>query len=113
MAKNIMTYQDLIETKKHLKQDIDLIEEDIKDTNIVKISNLLIAGKPFKTPNLESLHVPHIKDVISSPLANFASTLLLSNKKIRKYFIAFVIVRETVPYAVTQIKKIIDEYKEY
>ena len=111
MAKNITTYQDLISTKKELKQEVISIEEDIKNSNFVKISNIFIKGKTFEKPNLDSFHLPHVKDILSSPIGNVVSTFLLSNKKIRKYFIAFVIVRETVPYAIAEIKKLIDDNK--
>ena len=111
MAKNITTYQDLISIKKDLKQEVNYIEDDIKNSNIIKISNLLIKGKSMDVPSLDTFHLPHVKDIISSPLGNVLSTFLLSNKKIRKYFIAFVIVRETVPYAITEIKKLIDDNK--
>jgi len=111
MANNVTTYQDLISAKKELKQDIKSIEEDIKNSNIVKISNFFIKGKTLQTPSLDSIKIPHVKEILKSPIGNVVSSFLLSNKKIRKYFIAFVVVRETVPYALTEIKKLIDENK--
>ena len=111
MAKKITTYQDLISTKKDLKQEVNLLEDNIKSSNIVQFSNLFINGKAIDKPNLGSFHLPHVKDIISSPLGNVVSSFLLSNKKIRKYFIAFVIVRETVPYAITEIKKLLEDNK--
>ena len=101
----ITTYQDLVLAKQELKQDINFIEEDLKNNNIIKLSSTIIGGKFNKSSIFNSLD---FKDILSSPIGKFASTLLLSNKFIRKYFIAFVVIKETVPYALSKIKEIID-----
>ena len=101
----ITTYQDLILAKQEIKQDINFIEEDLRNNNIIKLSTTIIGGKFNKSSIFNSLD---LKGILSSPLGKFASTLLLSNKFIRKYFVAFVVVKETVPYALSKIKEIID-----
>ena len=102
---NISSYHDLILAKQELKQDINFIEEDLKNNNIIKLSSTIIGGKFNKNTVFNSLD---LKGILSSPIGQFASTLLLSNKFIRKYFVAFVVIKETVPYALSKIKEIID-----
>jgi hypothetical protein len=109
MSKKIETYQDLIDSKKNLRKEVISLESEIKNNRIVQFSNLLVKSKTLNTTSLNSYHIPHVKDIISSPIGNIVSTFLLSNKKIRKYFIGFVIVRETVPFVISEIKKIVDE----
>ncbi len=111
MASKIETFQDLIDSKKDLKEEISSLEAEIKNNKIVQVSNLFVGGKHDKIPSLDSLHIPHVKDIVNSPIGNVLSTFLLSNKKIRKYFIGFVIIRETVPYLVSEISKLIEEKK--
>jgi hypothetical protein len=111
MANKIETYQDLISYKKVLKQEVLLLEKEIKDSKVVQFSNFLINKSKLKTPNFKSFHIPHINDFMSNPLGNLVSTFLLSNKKIRKYFIGFAIVRETVPFVLSEIKKIVNDKK--
>ena len=111
MSKKIETYQDLIDSKKDLRKEVISIESGIKNNRIVQFSNLLVSNKSLKSSTLDSYHLPHVKDLIASPIGNIVSTFLLSNKKIRKYFIAFVVIREAVPFAVSEIKKIIEEQK--
>ena len=102
---NITTYQDLILAKKELKKDINFIEDDLKNNRIVKLSSTIIGGK-FNKNSISNAF--DLKGILSSPIGKFASTVLLSNKFIRKYFIAFVIIKESVPYALGKLKEIID-----
>lgn len=109
MSDKIETYQDLLNSKKNLKKEVSTLEEEIKNNRIVQFSNFLIDSKSLKAPKLDSFNLPHLTDIINNPIGNIVSTFLLSNKKIRKYFIGFVIVRETVPYVISEIKKLVDE----
>lgn len=109
MASKIETFQDLIDSKKDLKEEISSLESEIKNNKIVQVSNFLMGNKLKKVPNIDSINLPHIKDIVSSPIGNVISTFLLSNKKIRKYFIGFVIVREAVPYLVSEVTKLVNE----
>lgn len=109
MSKRIATYQDLIDAKTTIKKEIIYIENSIKDNKFIKVSSSIIEGKSLKEPLLDSLQSINLKTVLASPLGSLASTFLLSNKFIRKYFITFAIIKETVPYAFNKIKEMIDE----
>lgn len=109
MYKSINTYQELITAKKELKLEVTTLEEEIKDNKLLKFSTSIIEGKSLKEPILDSLQSLDLKNILASPLGNLATTFLLSNKFIRKYFIAFSIIKETVPYAFTKIKELIEQ----
>ncbi len=109
MNKNITTYQELIAAKKDLKQDVLLTENELKNNKLLKFSTAIIEGKSLKEPLLDSLYTIDLKNILASPLGNLASTFLLTNRYVRKYFIAFSIIKETVPYAFNKIKEMIDQ----
>lgn len=111
MNKNITSYQDLIAAKKTLKQDINSVETSIKNNKFIKFSSSIIEGKSLKEPLLETLGGLNLKNVLASPLGSLASTFLLTNKFVRKYFVAFTILKETVPYAFGKIKEMIEQYE--
>ena len=64
MVNKIETFQDLIDSKKELKDEINTLESEIKNNKIVQVSNFLVGGKLNKVPNLESFNIPHIKDIV-------------------------------------------------
>lgn len=109
MSANITSYKDLIEAKKVLKQDISKVEYSIKENKILKLSSSILGGKSLKTPILETLGELNLTNILASPLGNLASTFLLSNKYVRKYFVAFTIIKETVPYAYSKLKDMLEE----
>ena len=109
MSENITTYQDLIAAKTALKNEISTAEEEIKNNKILKFSTSILEGKSLKEPLLDSLSSLNLKNILTSPLGSVFSTFLLSNKFVRKYFITFSIIKETVPYAFEKIKEMIDQ----
>ena len=112
MAKNISTYQELIAARTELKSEVSSIEHEIKNNKIIQFSSSIIDGKSLKEPLIESLHGFDLKSIWTSPIGSLASTFFLTNKYIRKYFIAFSIIKETIPYAFKKVKEMIDN-QEY
>lgn len=108
MKQNIRTYQDLIQAKKELKIEISIAEDELKDNNIFKVSSAIFDGKSLKGPLINSISSIDLKSILTSPLGNLLNTFLLTNKYIRKYFVAFTIIKETVPYAFNKLKEIIE-----
>ncbi len=106
MSKNITTYQELITAKTDLKSEVSILEKELKSNKILKVFTSIFEGKSLKEPLLDSID---LKSILASTLGNLASTFLLSNKFIRKYFIAFSIIKETVPYAFNKIKEMMDQ----
>lgn len=109
MNKSITSYQELIVAKTKLRQEVSTLEDEIKSNKVLKFSSTIIEGKSLKEPLLETLDSLNLKNILTSPLGNLATTFLLTNKFIRKYFIAFSIIKETIPYAYSKIKELIDQ----
>lgn len=112
MAKNISTYQELIAARSELKSEVSNIEYEIKNNKTIRFTSSILDGKSLKEPLIESLYGLDLKNILTSPLGSLASTFFLTNKYIRKYFVAFSIIKETVPYAYKKIKEMIDN-QEY
>ena len=109
MNNKISTYQDLLNVKKELKEEISLQEADFQNNKLVKFASSLDKGESLKGSVLETISSVGFKDIITSPLGSLLSTYLLSNKTIRKYFIGYTILRETIPYAFQKLKDMANE----
>jgi hypothetical protein len=109
MSDTIKTYQDLINAKKELKIEISDAENELKNNKLFKFSSAIIEGKSLKEPLLDSVSSIDLKSILSSPLGNILNTFLLTNKFVRKYFVAFTIIKETVPYALNKLKDMIEQ----
>ena len=109
MNKKISTYQDLLNAKKKLKEEISLQEAEFKNNKLVKFVSSVDSGESIKGSVLETISSVGFKDIITSPLGSLLSTYLLSNKVIRKYFIGFTILKETIPYAFRKLKDLANE----
>jgi len=111
MNKKITSYQDLLDAKQNLKAEISLQETEFQNNKFVKFATSIDKGEPLKGTILESLSSVVCKDIITSPLGSLLSTYLLSNKVIRKYFIGFTILKETIPYAFRKLKDMANEFE--
>ena len=109
MNKKIMTYQDLINAKKELKEEISLQEANFQNNKLIKFASSLDKGESLKGSVFDTLTSVGFKDIITSPLGSLLSTYLLSNKLIRKYFIGYTILKETIPYAFQKLKDMANE----
>lgn len=103
------TYQELINTKTALKAEISDLESEIKSNKLVKLSSSIKDVGSVKDSVFETVSTLKLKDILASPLGNLVSSYLISNKSIRKYFIGFTILRQTVPYALEKLKDVLNE----
>lgn len=102
---HINSYADLKEAKKQLKLDIVIQEEAFRNNPIFKISSTLFKGAPFKTSfntTMESISLENYKKMAE----NILSTFLMANKKTRKFFIAFIIAKEMIPFTIQKINEV-------
>ncbi len=101
---HINSYNDLLEAKKKLKSDILQQEESFINNPIFKISSSLFKGSSFKTSfktSLDSISFENYKKTA----VNILSTILMSNRKTRKFFIAFIIAKEMIPFTIHKINE--------
>ena len=106
MSESITTYEDLIKAKQSLKLDVSLLEREIMNSKIVKVSNFVIDHDFHKKPNLENLNLGSFSWMLNSSVGKMATTFVLSNRKLRKYFVAFLLLKETVPIVRKLFRKI-------
>ncbi len=85
-----------------------MLEDNFRNNPIMKISNSLISGfksnndNPFKHP------LSFKKDVnFKLGAEGVLSTLLLASKSTRKYFIAYTVAKEMIPYTLTKIQDLL------
>ncbi len=109
MSNKITTYQELLNAKKKLKEEITSQELEFQNNKFVKFTTSMDNGESIKDSLLDTVSSIGLKDILTSPLGSLLSTYLLSNKKIRKYFIAYSIVKETIPYAFNKLKNMLNE----
>ena len=102
---NINSYDDLINAKKILKSEIEEQENSFINNPVFKISSSLFSGDSFKGSFQKSFDSLSLSDMIKTG-ENLLSTILMANKKTRKFFIAFVVAKEMVPFLLTKINEI-------
>ena len=73
MNKKISTYQDLLNAKKELKEEISLQEAEFKNNKLVKLASSVDSGESIKGSVLETISSVGFKDIITSPLGSLLS----------------------------------------
>ena len=104
LNQRISTFEELNKAKKKLSVQIKEQEEEILSNPIVSIPSALIQGGSFKNSfktSMESFSLDHYKAAAFSLLSSF----LMANKKTRKFFVAFIIAKEMVPFLLQKINE--------
>ncbi len=115
IVSNIKSYKDLKLAKKRLKLEIRQQEESFKNNPVFNIATSLFGSNKqsnvFKKPlsfvsNKNSFSFSKDHD-LKSIAENILSTILISNKVTRKYFIAFTIAKEMVPFTLQKVNELL------
>jgi len=104
----IHSYKDLINAKILLRSEIEEQENSFMNNPVFKISSSFFKGNSFKNSfqkSFESLSLDDIKKTGE----NLLSTVLMANKKTRKFFIAFIIAKEMVPFVFMKINEVFSQ----
>lgn len=104
----IHSYKDLINAKILLRSEIEEQENSFMNNPVFKIYSSFFKGNSFKNSfqkSFESLSLDDIKKTGE----NLLSTFLMANKKTRKFFIAFVIAKEMVPFVFMKINELFSQ----
>lgn len=101
----ITSFKELNIAKHHLQEDLKTQEDEILNSPLFSIPAAILKGGSvsgsFKN-SLESFSLEHYKKAAMSLL----STVLMSNRRTRKFFVGFIIAKEMVPF-------ILDKVNEY
>lgn len=103
---NINSFEGLKNAKNSLKRDIEEQELTFRNHPLIKISSSLFNGSSFKSSLKTSVDSISL-DSFKSLGANLLSTILMANKKTRKFFIAFVIAKEMIPFTLQKINELV------
>ncbi len=101
----ITTFDGLNTAKQNLANAIKAQEEEILNNPVFTIPAALFKGGSIKgnlKNSLDSFSLEHYKKAAM----NLLSTVLMANKRTRKFFVGFVIAKEMVPF-------ILDKVNEY
>lgn len=99
---NIRSYEDLKRVKKKLRDDIAGQEDEILHHPLISVPLALFESTSIKGSiqnSLESISLDNYKHALMSLIG----TVMLANRRTRKFFIGFVIAKELVPIAVQKI----------
>lgn len=102
----INSFKDLINTKALLRSEIEEQEISFKNNPIFKISSSFFKGGSFKSSFRNSFESVAFDDLRKMG-QNLLSTVLMANKKTRKFFIAFIIAKEMVPFTLQKINDLL------
>ncbi len=100
----ITTFQELNREKQHLADEIKNQEEEILNSPVFTIPAAIFQGGSIKgsiKDSLDSISFDHYKKTA----LNLLSTALMANKKTRKFFVAFVIAKEMVPFLLEKVNE--------
>ena len=98
----IRSMKDLSRAKQDLRDEIALQEAELLNNPIVSIPMSFLNSSSIKGSiqnSLESISLENYKNALMSLIG----TVMLANKRTRKFFIGFIIAKELVPYAMEKI----------
>ena len=101
----ITTFNELNLAKLKLADTIKKQEQDILNNPVFSIASTIFQGGSVRSSmkhSMESFSLDNYK----SAAMNLISTVLMTNRKTRKFFVAFIIAKEMVPF-------ILDKVNEY
>jgi len=101
----INSFEELRNTKKQLKAEIEEQENSFMNNPLFKISSSFFKGDSFKNSFQKSFDTLSFDDLLKTG-ENLLSTVLMANKKTRKFFIAFVVAKEMVPFLFSKLNEI-------
>ena len=102
----IRSFNDLNRAKDVLRDEIAMQEAQLLDHPVISIPLAFLETSSIKGSiqnSLESISLENYKHALMS----LVGTIMLANKRTRKFFIGFVIAKELVPYAVRKIEEIL------
>lgn len=101
----ITTFNELNLAKQKLANTIKKQEQEFLDSPLLSIASTIFQGGSVRSSlkhSMESISLENYK----SAAMNLISTVLMANKKTRKFFVGFIIAKEMIPF-------ILDKLNEY
>jgi len=105
-AVKITTFEELNLAKKDLSNTIKAQEDEILNNPLFTIPAALFQGGSVKgslKSSMDSISLDHYKKAALSML----STVLMANKRTRKFFVGFIIAKEMVPFIMNKVNEFV------
>ncbi len=100
----ITTFDDLNLAKQKLENTIKVQEKEILSSPVLSIVMGIFQGDSVRSSlknSMESVSIEHYKKAA----INLLSTLLMANKKTRKFFVGFIIAKEMIPFILEKVNE--------
>ena len=100
----IRSVEDLNLAKQKLARTIKEQEEEILNSPVLSIASAIFQGSSVRSSlkhSMESVSLEHYKKAA----LNLLGTVLMANKKTRKFFVAFIIAKEMVPFILEKVNE--------
>ena len=104
---DITSFEELQQVRKDLKNVIKEQETSFKNSPLIKISNTL-----SNTGSISKSLKDGFSDINFKSAENIVSSLLLTLKPTRKYFVGFLIAKEMIPFVVNKVKELTENRKK-
>jgi len=99
---DINSFEELQQVRQNLKQVIEDQETSFKNSPLVKVSNSL-----SNTGSITKSLKDGFSDINTKSAENIISSLLLTFKSTRKYFVGFLIAKEMVPFIIQKANDVL------
>lgn len=99
---NIRTFEELKTAERNLADEIKELEDSLMSNPIITIPSAIFKGGSVRSSLKSSMSAISFEDFKKSAI-NLISTALLANRRTRKFFVAFVIAKEMVPFVIEKV----------
>lgn len=106
MGVEIKTFADLNLAKQNLKLTIKEQESEILSNPVLSIPLSIIKGGSIKGSLQKSMESVSLYDYKKAFLS-LISTVFMANKRTRKFFVAFIIAKEMVPFIIDKLNEFV------
>lgn len=119
ITKNIHSYSDLLKARRQLKDEVLKLESEMKNNTLLKVGTALFSkdkSTPFNKPLSfipSGSSLSPSSNAVVATAESLLGTLLISNKITRKYFIAYTVAKEMVPFAIKKFSEIFKKKDTY
>jgi hypothetical protein len=101
---SIVTFEQLRAAQRRLKDELKDQEESLLKNPLVTIPTALFQGGSLKSSISSSMEAVSFEQIKKTAIS-LISTALMANRRTRKFFVAFVIAKEMVPFVLEKVNE--------
>ena len=100
----ITTFNELNVAKQNLANTIKKQEKEILNSPLLSIASTIFQGGSVRSSLKDSMESFSLENYKKAAM-NLLSTVLMANKKTRKFFVGFIIAKEMVPFILEKVNE--------